>query len=210
MKNCFYCFLLILVFTGCGGRVELKNLREQAARQEEKIAFLEDQIDLVKIENNRLIQEQRHQHVNMETTTIAPQLTTHIGTQLNMTDFETNRLYEQGRKQYESREFSAAIRTFTTIIERSRNKDVLANSYYWIGESYYALGDYSAARLSFQRVIETFPTSNKLVDAKLKTAMTWLRQDNKSDALTILQGIKQDHPKYENMSIVDQNIRLAK
>ena len=194
---------------GCASS-EVKSLNDHIKKQEEKIAFLEDQINALKAENARFQNDQRPQTFNNFEVRTPPQITTPITPPPSSLDAESNRIYEQGRRQYETREYSAAIRTFTSVIERGLDTELVANSYYWIGESYYALGDYSAARLSFQRVLDLYPNSGKLVDSKLKIAMTWLRQNDKATARTILQNIKRDHPNYASMNIVDQNLRLAR
>ena len=209
MKIYIYFVFIPLFLVGCASS-QVKSLEDRNAMLEARIEDLTNQINLVKQENARLLNEQRPQTNNNFEIRTPPQITTPITPPASSIDAESNRLYEQGRRQYESREYSAAIRTFTSVIERGQDSELVANSYYWIGESYYALGDYSAARLSFQRILDLYPNSGKLVDAKLKIAMTWLRQNDKATARTILQNIKRDHPNYASMNIVDQNLRLAR
>jgi tol-pal system protein YbgF len=122
---------------------------------------------------------------------------------------DTDRNYDQGMRQYQAREYPLAIRSFMSVIERSPESSLVPNAYYWIGECYYALGDFTAARLSFQRVVDNHKSSNKYVDSLVKVAMTWLRQQQKDQARVILMQIKRDFPNYENMRLVDQQLRLA-
>ena len=99
---------------------------------------------------------------------------------------------------------------FNDIVSRAPNHDLAANSIYWTGESFWALGDYSAARLSFQRVVDQHPNSNKYIDSQVKIAMTWMRQNNNARAREILERVRRDHPNYERMHVVNENLRMLR
>jgi len=124
-------------------------------------------------------------------------------------DDEVNSMYQEAYRLYEMRDYPSAIRLFTQITRQAPNHTLAANSTYWIGECYYAMADFSAARLAFQTVQDQYPDSNKFIDAQVKIAMTWIRQNRKDQARTILLAIKRDFPTYERMSVVDQNLRLT-
>ena len=56
--------------------------------------------------------------------------------------------------------FMGAIDAFEILIQNDSENDYADNAQYWIGESYYALDEYSKAIESFRKVIN-FADSNK-------------------------------------------------
>jgi tol-pal system protein YbgF len=128
----------------------------------------------------------------------------------SIVDDQINALYNQARRQYQNRDFHNAIRTFTSVANQAPAHELAANSFYWIGESYYGLADYSAARENFQIVQDRYPNSSKFIDAQVKIAMTWIRQGRRDLARGILEAIRRDFPNYERMNVVDQQLRLVR
>ena len=216
MKKLFVVMIIGIMLSGCAvKRSDFRALNQRVATQEEKITILEEQMssmgynniyqlnDHIQALNNRINNlENRGQQGDLGSTTpsVTPGATV---------SGEIQNLYNEGRRLYEMRDFPSAIRSFTMVTQQAPNHDLAANSYYWIGESYYAMADFSAARLAFQRVQDQYPDSGKFIDAQVKIAMTWIRQNRRDHARTILLAIKRDFPRYENMQLVDQQLRLT-
>ena len=216
MKKIFLIVLVLFVFISCSVRkAHIQEINRKLASQDERIAILTEQMLLIDFENlqsssvQTFSQSQRNER---ETSSNQPILN-NAGTLSNqrMTpDSEINNTYEEGRRLYTNRNFAGAIRSFTAVTAQAPNHELASNSFYWIGESYYALGDFSAARLAFQIVLDQYPSSNKNVDSQLKIAMTWIRQNRRDQARTILESIRRNHPNYERMDLVEQNLRLVR
>ena len=203
MKKIILLGLVLLILSGCSSnRKRINELSQVIATQEEQIAFL----------LYRMFEQHRREDIVIEIEPVElPQtIIADVVIPSRLTDQEINRLYNEGRRNYESRDFAAAIRAFSVIANDMPNHELAANSVYWIGESFYALADFTAARLYFQRVQDQYPDSNKFVDAQVKIAMTWIRQNRRDLARTILEAVRRDFPNYERMSLVDQNLRLIR
>ena len=215
VKKIILIIAVVVLLSACAvKRSDFDALNRQVATQQEKINLLEEQMASMGYNNiyqlNDHIQALNNRVNNLEggKSTYTESPSTNTNPLAGVSDQVTN-LYNEGRRLYELRDFPSAIRSFQSVTQQAPNHELAANSYYWIGESYYAMADFSAARLAFQRISDQYPDSNKFIDAQLKIAMTWLRQNRKDHARTILLAIKRDFPRYENMALVDQQLRLA-
>ena len=217
MKKIIVIMVVAIMLSACSGnKAAIRTLNQRVATQEEKIAILEEQMSSMGYNNiyqlNDHIQALNNRINNLENrgsqgdVGVTPSVSVSTG---NTASGEVQNTYNEGRRLYEMRDFPSAIRSFTMVTQQAPNHDLAANSYYWIGESYYAMADFSAARLAFQRVQDQYPDSGKFIDAQVKIAMTWIRQNRRDLARTILLAIKRDFPRYDNMQLVDQQLRLT-
>lgn len=77
-------------------------------------------------------------------------------------------LYGKGRMA-ESR---AALQQ---VFDADPTGELADNALYWIGETYYAVGDYSAAMRAYERVTKEYPEQNKAPDAMFKIGLTFAK-----------------------------------
>ncbi len=83
---------------------------------------------------------------------------------------EEIKLYRFGVEQFNASEFGLAanaLKTFTALYPESM---LLPNAYYWLGSSYYALGDCKNSIRMQSIVFERFPATGKSADALLNRA----------------------------------------
>jgi len=80
-------------------------------------------------------------------------------------------LYQRARDLYVSKNLLEAIKEFKYFIRDHSENPLASNSQYWIGECYYDLGKLSIAKLEFEKVVEFYPSSAKVKDAKIKLEM---------------------------------------
>ena len=81
--------------------------------------------------------------------------------------------YELALRTYNARNFAKARDLFGEVIQQYPNGKYTDNCEYWIGECYYAIGDYGQAIAAFQRVL-TFANSSKADDAQFKLGKAYL------------------------------------
>ncbi len=67
------------------------------------------------------------------------------------------------------------------------------NAQYWIGECYFALGDYRAAILAFEKVF-TFKQSNKNDYAQYKLGLCYYKLGDKKRARQEFQNLLDNYP----------------
>jgi tol-pal system protein YbgF len=59
------------------------------------------------------------------------------------------------------------------VFEADPSGDLADNALYWIGETYFATGDYSSAMRAYERVTKEYPEQNKAPDAMFKIGLTF-------------------------------------
>jgi len=61
------------------------------------------------------------------------------------------------------------------VFDADPSGELADNALYWIGETYYAAGDYSSAMRSYERVTKEYPEQNKAPDAMFKIGLTFAK-----------------------------------
>lgn len=116
-------------------------------------------------------------------------------------------LYNEGRRLYSNKDYSGSIKLFSMILDNNANHELAGPAQYWVAECFYALSDFSAAKIEFQKIIKSYPSSSKYIDAQVKIALCMVNLNQKDKAKLELQRIKRDYPKYERKSVIDDILK---
>ncbi|MEJ2053915.1 MAG: tetratricopeptide repeat protein, partial [Calditrichaceae bacterium] len=111
----------------------------------------------------------------------------------NVTESEYEMTYQEGRNAFENRNYEAAIQYFEALLATSTTNSLSDNAQYWIGECHFALKQYDAAIIDFEKVM-TFPNSNKNVDAQFKLGLCYLRKGSTAKAVEEFERLNADYP----------------
>lgn len=87
-----------------------------------------------------------------------------------------------------------AERAFTEFLARHPNDELSHNARYWLGETYYARGQYQQAAETFIDAYQKAPQGPKAADNMLKLGMSLGRLDRKQEACATLAGLPQLFP----------------
>lgn len=87
-----------------------------------------------------------------------------------------------------------ARRAFQQVFESDPAGDLADNALFWIGETYYAAGDYTNAVRHYSRVVNEFSDQNKAPDALFKTALAQERTGDLALARRTLQQVIEKYP----------------
>lgn len=79
-------------------------------------------------------------------------------------------------------DYDLAEQAFRTFLERHGASPLAANAQYWLAETHYVRGDYSAAAVAFAEGFQRFPDSSKTGDNLLKLGMSLAALDRGDDA----------------------------
>lgn len=101
--------------------------------------------------------------------------------------------YSDALDRYMNRHYQDAIQQFEGILQAAPTTDLADNCTYWIGESYYALKNYSEATRHFERVLE-YPTSGKKPYAQFMLGNTQLALGNKDAARSAFNTLISSYP----------------
>ncbi|MCK6417359.1 MAG: tol-pal system protein YbgF [Alphaproteobacteria bacterium] len=83
---------------------------------------------------------------------------------------------------------------FSTFLKDNPNHPLAENAQYWLGESYYAKGDFVAAARTFAEGYQRFPKGSKAADNLLKLGLSLAEQGKKADACIALSQIASQFP----------------
>lgn len=120
--------------------------------------------------------------------------------------FDINSAYKGALDEYYSRRYESAISGFTEILTITPTNSLADNAQYWIGESYYAIGNYTRALEAFQKVLD-FPKSNKLPDSHFKIGITYLKLNNIDAAREELRAVVQNYPGTSAATFAGQQLK---
>ena len=87
-----------------------------------------------------------------------------------------------------------ARRAFQAVFESDAAGDLADNALFWIGETYYAAGDYTNAVKNYSRVVNEFADQNKAPDAMFKIALSHERTGDLALARRTLQQVIERFP----------------
>jgi tol-pal system protein YbgF len=83
--------------------------------------------------------------------------------------------YRRALALYGQSKFADARAAFQRVFDGDPTGSLADNALFWIGETYYATGDYQNAMRYFERVTKDFATENKAPDAMFKLGMTFVK-----------------------------------
>jgi tol-pal system protein YbgF len=101
--------------------------------------------------------------------------------------------YAEALDQYMSRNYQSAIRQFEAILQANPQTDLADNCTYWIGESYYALKNYTEATRQFGRVLG-YASSGKKPYAQFMIGNSQLALGNRDAARDAFNAVVSSYP----------------
>ncbi len=104
--------------------------------------------------------------------------------------------YQDALDDFYTRNYRRAIGKFQALLRRDMTNDLSDNAQYWIGESYFALGDYYRAIAAFQKVF-AFENANKVDDAQLMIGLSYLKTGDYETARTEFTNLLSSYPTSE-------------
>jgi TolA-binding protein len=179
------------------------EVQQPASNEENQIAQLENEVEQL----NKKIQEKdktiallRSQVMSTEEKESSGQQTTYISGQSSMTDEEYENNYQYGYNLALNRQYQEAIQVFESLIAVNTQHSLSDNAQYWIGECYYALGDYRAAIVAFEKVF-TYTQSNKNDYAQYKLGLCYFDINDRKRAREEFQSLIDN---YQNPTLISK------
>ena len=105
-------------------------------------------------------------------------------------------LYQRGLQVYNTRRYDDAIEIFSDLLQQYPSGKYQDNSQYWIGECYYAKGEFAQAISSFKTVL-SYQKSAKADDAQLKIGLCYLKMGQPGAAKAELKTLIDRYPASE-------------
>lgn len=102
--------------------------------------------------------------------------------------------YEQAFAYLESNKYDQARQEFEMFLKENPDHSLAPNAKYWMGESYYAQGEFKTAARTFAEGFQAFPQSTKSPDILLKLGMSLAQMGKKGDACVALSQLPVKFP----------------
>jgi tol-pal system protein YbgF len=115
-------------------------------------------------------------------------------------------LYQQAKTALDKGDLQAARQGFQTLIASFPGSSHADNAQFWIGETYYREKWYEKAILEYQKVIEKYPSGNKIPAALLKQGLSFLNIGEANNARLVLKELVAKHPDSSEAGIAKKKL----
>lgn len=118
-----------------------------------------------------------------KTTTSPPQVTV-----------DKEKAYADAYKTFKQGDYKGARDKFRKFVKIFPSTEYSDNAQFWIGECYYFEKNYEKAILEYENVIKMYPKGNKVPNALLKQALSFMELGDKASAKLLLQRVIKEYP----------------
>ncbi|MBN1893121.1 tol-pal system protein YbgF [bacterium] len=116
-------------------------------------------------------------------------------------------LYQTAYLDLSRRNYSLALIEFQEYLKRFPDGEFADNAQYWIGEIYYAQGDYGKALGEFAKVVSQYPRGKKTPAAYLKMGYCQIQKKNLEEAKRLFNLVIQNAPQSEEAQLARDRIK---
>lgn len=120
---------------------------------------------------------------------------------------EEKAAYEDAFSALKDLRYADSARQFRRFIEVYPDGEYADNAQYWLGESYYAAGNYPLALQAFTGLLENYPDSSKYADALLKIGYTHYEQQQWPQARAALEQVTAQYPQTALSRLAESRLR---
>jgi tol-pal system protein YbgF len=152
---------------------ELRKLNEELGDNVKRIEVVENYLGIEK--NERVIQKEKEKTPLKETV-------------------DREKIYSEAYRIFKDGKYDSARRKFQEFLKSFPNAEYSDNAQFWIGECYYFERNYEKAILEYEKVVQNYPKGNKVPNALLKQALSFLKLDDKSSSMLLLQRVIKEYP----------------
>ena len=146
------------------------------------------------------------QYLNLESAKVASQETASAPAVVPAKPASDQALYLKAKQAFDAGNVEAARSDFEKLIADYPKSKHADNSQFWIGETYYREKWYEKAILEYQKVIENYPSGNKVPAALLKQGLSFINIGEANNARLILKELVAKHPSTNEARIAKQKL----
>lgn len=104
-------------------------------------------------------------------------------------------LYERSNESLLRRKFDDAEAGFRSFMQKYPDHNLAGSAQYWLGETYYAQGNYREAAQNFLHGYQQYPKSRRAPESLLKLGVSLARLGQKTQACAAYGAVSADYPK---------------
>lgn len=117
-------------------------------------------------------------------------------------------LYDSAYADYTKGRYTLAIQGFQEYLDLYPKNDLSDNAQYWIGESHYAQKKNREAIADFNKLLKSWPQSDKAAASLLKKGYALQDLGQKAEAVVALQYVIHEHPASEEAGLARNRLRV--
>lgn len=106
--------------------------------------------------------------------------------------------------------YESAIGEFRSFLDFYPDSSLAGDAYYWLGESYYVVRDFSAAEQIFLALGSRYPGSEKIPDTLLKLGYLYAETGQIGKARQVLQKLTVSYPDSQAANLAEKQLRLLR
>ena len=104
-------------------------------------------------------------------------------------------LYERSNESLLRRQFGDAEAGFSTFLQKYPDHSLAGSAQYWLGETFYAQGDFKSAAANFLQGYKKYPKSRRAPDSLLKLGISLNRLGQGEQACAAYAAVSAEYPK---------------
>lgn len=116
-------------------------------------------------------------------------------------------VYQSAYRDYQRGNYDLARQGFSDFAKENPQSDLADNAVYWIGETLFAQKKQRDAIAMFDRVINEYPTSDKVPAALLKKGLAYIEMGEKAQGVVQLQYVVHEHPSSREATLARQRLQ---
>jgi len=117
-----------------------------------------------------------------------------------------NQIYQTEYADYLKGNYDLAVEGFREYLRRYSDSDLAATVQYWMGECYYAKGNYRMAITELDKVIVNYPKDEKVKSAALKKGFALFELNKTAQGVIIMQQIIREFPHSRQSRIAKEKL----
>ncbi|MBI2215199.1 MAG: tol-pal system protein YbgF [Acidobacteria bacterium] len=116
-------------------------------------------------------------------------------------------VYQSAYRDYQRGNYDLARQGFGDFAQANPQSDLADNAVYWIGETWFAQKKHRDAIAQFDRVINDYPTSDKVPAALLKKGLAYIEMGERAQGVVQLQYVVHEHPTSREATLARQRLQ---
>jgi tol-pal system protein YbgF len=116
-------------------------------------------------------------------------------------------VYQSAYRDYQRGNYDLARQGFSDFAKANPQSDLADNAIYWIGETWFSQKKHKDAIAQFDRVINEYPTSDKVPAALLKKGLAYIEMGEKAQGVVQLQYVVHEHPNSREATLARQRLQ---
>jgi tol-pal system protein YbgF len=120
---------------------------------------------------------------------------------------DPTQMYQAAYLDYTKGNYDMAIQGFREFLKAFPDAEFSGNAQYWVGESLYSLGKYEDALAEFDKVVASYPASNKVPGAMLKEGFCYDALKRPKEAKEAYQSLMKKYPDSEAAKLAGDRLK---